>query len=67
MYFGRFWLFKEPGKLCSFAKALMIPITINGTLHPGEVFLIFFFFFWSFLGPNLRHMEVPRLRVELEL
>ena len=43
MYFGRFWLFKEPGKLCSFAKALMIPITINGTLHPGEVFLIFFF------------------------
>jgi len=46
VYFGRFWLFKEPGKLCSFAKALMIPITINGTVHPGEVFLISFFFFF---------------------
>ena len=28
--------------------------------------LLFFFFFW-FLGPHLRHMEVPRLGVESEL
>ena len=26
-----------------------------------------FFFFWSFLGPHLWHMEVPRLGVKLEL
>ena len=26
-----------------------------------------FSFFWFFLGPNLRHMEVPRLGVQLEL
>ena len=28
---------------------------------------VFFFFFWSFLGPHLRHMEVTRLGVESEL
>ena len=28
---------------------------------------IFFFFFFVFLGPYLRHMEVSRLGVELEL
>ena len=27
----------------------------------------FFFFFLGFLGPHLRHMEVPRLGVQLEL
>ena len=27
----------------------------------------FFFFLLVFLGPHLRHMEFPRLRVELEL
>ena len=27
----------------------------------------FFFFFLVFLGPHLRHMEVPRLGVEAEL
>ena len=25
------------------------------------------FVFWPFLGPHMRHMEVPRLRVESEL
>ena len=25
------------------------------------------FSFWSFLGPHRRHMELPRLRIELEL
>ena len=29
--------------------------------------LFFFFFFFCFLGPHLRHMEVPRLGVQLEL
>ena len=28
---------------------------------------LFFFFLFSFLGPQLRHMEVPRLGVESEL
>ena len=28
---------------------------------------VFFFHFLSFLGPHLRHMEVPRLGVQLEL
>ena len=27
----------------------------------------FFFFFFRFLGPHLRHMEVPRLGVKSEL
>ena len=27
----------------------------------------FFFFFWSFLGPHPRHMEIPRLGVKSEL
>ena len=31
------------------------------------LFLSFFFFFWSFLGLYLQHMEVPRLGVHLEL
>ena len=29
--------------------------------------IFFFFFFLVFLGPHLLHMEVPSLRVELEL
>ena len=29
--------------------------------------LTFFFFFFGFLGPNSRHMEVPRLGVKSEL
>ena len=42
------------------------------TLHPkgggGTCLVIFFFFFFFvFLGPHPRHMEVPRLGVELEL
>ena len=28
---------------------------------------IFFFFFLSFLGPHLRHVNVPRLEVQLQL
>ena len=31
------------------------------------LFIFFVFFFLLFLGPLLRHMEVPRLGVELEL
>ena len=29
--------------------------------------MVFFFFFFGFLGPHLQHLEVPRLGVELEL
>ena len=44
-------------------------------IHNNYMFLmnlslfIFYFIiiFWPFLGPHLRHMEVPRLGVELEL
>ena len=44
----------------------------NGSLIieqlPCFVFwLFFFFFFFCFLGPHLRHMEVPSLGVESEL
>ena len=36
--------------------------------HEGfSDFFFFFFFFFVFLGPCLRHMEVPRLGVKLEL
>ena len=37
--------------------------------HQGlsPFFFFFFFFFWSFLGLHLRHMEIPRRGVELEL
>ena len=31
------------------------------------LFLFFLFFFFCFLGPHLRHMEIPRLGVKLEL
>ena len=31
------------------------------------IFILFCFIIFSFLGPYLHHMEVPRLRVELEL
>ena len=30
-------------------------------------FLILFYFIFCFLGPQVQHMEVPRLKVELEL
>ena len=39
-------------------------ITDPGNQLPTYFFLIYFF---SFLGPHLRHMAVPRLGVELEL
>ena len=31
------------------------------------VLFLFFFFFWSFLGLHLRHMDIPQLGVESEL
>ena len=31
------------------------------------VFFVLFCFVFCFLGPHLRHMEVPRLRVKLEV
>ena len=36
-------------------------------MHTVEGFLFCFVLFLVFLGPLLRHMEVPRLGVELEL
>ena len=36
-------------------------------LFKNKNIILFFFFFLVFLGPPLRHMEVPRLGVELEL
>ena len=42
-----------------------------GSNHDGEPVgkrgELFFFYFFLFLGPHLRHMEVPRLGLELEL
>ena len=32
-----------------------------------EKWFFFFVFFFVFLGPHLRHMEVPRLGIELEM
>ena len=45
---------------------------MNGDKWPGSrnilLFILFYFiFFFYFLGPYLRHMEVPGLGVELEL
>ena len=38
---------------------------------PGVLFFVFcfffIFFFFCFLGPHLRHMDVPRLEVQLEI
>ena len=31
------------------------------------IYIYILFFFFGFLGPHLRHMEVPRLGVQLEL
>ena len=39
---------------------------VKGEVHATER-TFFFFVFLPFLGPLLRHMEVPRLGVELEL
>ena len=35
--------------------------------YTEESLLVKSFFFFNFLESNLRHMEVPRLRVKLEL
>ena len=50
----------------------MQPTTLGRPWHLGPSipwfpsFFFFFFFFFIFLGPHLRHMEFPRLGVELE-
>ena len=50
----------------------LFPVTISigvyGVCNPIDLpFVGFYLFIWSFLGPHLRHMEVPRLGVQLEL
>ena len=40
---------------------------INSVINGQEFFLIRFVVVVVFLGPHLRHMEVPRLEVESEL
>ena len=42
---------------------------IEPMLHsnPRFFFFFFFFFFFGFLGPHPWYMEIPRIRVELEL
>ena len=44
----------------------MLLFLLNFTLYKFNV-TDFLFFFFCFLGPHLRHTEVPRLGVELEL
>ena len=44
-------------------KEIQIPYSVlSSTPHVS-----FFFFFLSFLGPHLQHMEVLRLRIQSEL
>ena len=46
----------------------IMEILINNPLNTTHVLLIYFYFYFlSFLGPCLRHMEVPRLGVYSEL
>ena len=53
-------IFREQGKKSSFLEVL--------EFFPCAFFFFFsFFLFLVFLGPHWRHMEVPRLGVELEL
>ena len=37
------------------------------TFLKGQFCFIYLFIYFVFLGPHLRHVEVPRLGVELEL
>ena len=57
-----------------YAKHFIDIISVNSNKDPLSLvillplFIFFFvFFFLLFLGPLLRHMEVPRLGVESEL
>ena len=45
----------------------MIPGQIQIRVVLGNVIITYCLFFFFFLGPHPRHMEVPRLGVELEL
>ena len=48
---------------CQYKLCLQPTLQLVAMLDP----FFFHFFFFSFLGPNPRHMDVPRLGVELEL
>ena len=56
--------------LRNLSQAKYPQFTVNG-LRKTYYFLVFYYLFiclfWSFLGLHLWHMEVPRLRVQLEL
>ena len=52
--------------ICSLPPApdcILLPPHSHSRIH----FISFYFYFLSFLGPHPRHMEVPRLGVQLEL
>ena len=46
-------------------QVLTILIKILSGFYQEKLVLLFFFYY--FLGPNLQHMEVPRLEVQSEL
>ena len=56
-----FWLFFW---FLSFFLISSPPLLLRAFPHQSSLLL---FFFFVFLGPQLQHMEVPRLGVELEL
>ena len=57
---------KEYEKMCVY-ESLCYMAEINNIVNQLYFNNFFFFVFLAFLGPLLWHMEVPRLRVQLEL
>ena len=59
---GQGWNLCHSSKLTCYATRELLGVLA----FTCQVFFLFFFCFFCFLGPHLRHMEVPRLGVELE-
>ena len=53
--------------IMSFFFSLLLRVLAGGACVPFFFVVCFFVFYFFFLGPHLWHMDVPRLRVELEL
>ena len=61
------WSSDGAGLLGTCWQSRLIVIFVLYFFRICTAWLLFFFFFSFFLGPNLQHLEVPRLGVEPEL
>ena len=69
---GEEWVRGEPYAVVSWAPFPRVPLPCPSSrplfcLFRTFLFFILFYFIFCFLGPHLRHMEVPRLGVKSDL